>query len=619
MPGIFGLIRLDYNQERVRTLIQGMTEKLRHLEFYESDCHIYGKVGLGKVDVTSRFHNGIYVDFATNIIVSLHGDIFEYVDLGRDLVIRENLCPEEAIATIYKKFGTKTPEKLNGDFNVSIYDPQKDRLLVFNDRFGFRHMYIYQDNDIFIFAPEIKAFTLYPQFDKTLDEHGVADYFNFSYHMGNRTMFKKAKLLPAASCLVVSSNKVKLTTYWEAKYKNELRRSDLSECVDTGYQLFVKSVERRVKNCKHALIPLSGGLDSRLILAVAVELGCNITTATFGSKECIDYKIAQKVCSILGIDMPYLVAVLPDWIYGFAKDIILFDECNYSSLGLTTQHGFANMMGQDYDCFLNGIFGGHLTFGSPYFTEIDLHASYSPQERTNRIIRGLDGHSFEVFLKNCVSSKLETIVSAYREITIHEEWKKTQAKSELYAFRQDSLFLENRIRRCMNVIDQNRFFYNDQLPFASYELYDFYLTLSPELTLNHYLYKEIYKRKLSGLARIPWQSTGMNLYQTPSWINKTKKDIKRYLSWYLPKLSWGRINYIDNNKDVDFNANYRKNSKMRSWIKSILLDDVCLGRGYFQEDGIVDLLKKARNGSVGFDVISKLIIFELWAQKFLDQ
>ena len=68
MPGIFGLIRLDYNQKRVRTLIQGMTEKFRHMEFYESDFHIYGKVGLGKVDVTSRFHKGVYFDFATNII-----------------------------------------------------------------------------------------------------------------------------------------------------------------------------------------------------------------------------------------------------------------------------------------------------------------------------------------------------------------------------------------------------------------------------------------------------------------------------------------------------------------------------------------------------------------------
>jgi len=209
-------------------------------------------------------------------------------------------------------------------------------------------------------------------------------------------------------------------------------------------------------------------------------------------------------------------------------------------------------------------------------------------------------------------------VSAYREETINQEWDKTQTKSDLYVFRQDSLFLENRIRRCMNVIDQNRFFYNDQLPFASYELYDFYLTLSPELTLNHYLYKEIYKKKLPHLAKIPWQTTGVNLYQTPSWLKRTKKDIKRYLSWYLPKLSRGKINYIDNDKDADFTANYRKNPKLRSWAKSILLDDECLDRGYFKREGFVNLFDSARRGGGDFGDISKMIVFELWAQEYLN-
>jgi len=618
LPGIFGLIRLDNNQERVRTLIQGITEKLRHFEFYESDCHIYGKVGLGKIDVTSRFHNGIYIDFATNIIVSLYGDIFEYVDLGRDLVIRENLRPEEAIATIYKEFGAKTPEKLNGDFNVSIYDPQKDRLLIFNDRFGFRHMYIYQDDDILMFAPEIKAFTQYPQFDKTIDENGIADYFNFSYHMGDRTMFKRTKLLPPASCLEVRENKIKLTTYWKPKYENKRKISDLSECINTGYQLFCQSVARRLNNSKDVLIPLSGGLDSRLILAVAVENGCNITTATFGNRACLDYKIAQQVCSALGVDMPRMVTIHPDWLSEFAGQLNMLNECNHASLGLTTQYGFVKTMGQNYDCFLNGIFGGHLTFGSPYFNRTDLNANYSRSERTVRIIRGLGGGRFEKILKKCVSLELNNIVSAYREETINQEWDKTQTKSDLYVFRQDSLFLENRIRRCMNVIDQNRFFYNDQLPFASYELYDFYLTLSPELTLNHYLYKEIYKKKLPHLAKIPWQTTGVNLYQTPSWLKRTKKDIKRYLSWYLPKLSRGKINYIDNDKDADFTANYRKNPKLRSWAKSILLDDECLDRGYFKREGFVNLFDSARRGGGDFGDISKMIVFELWAQEYLN-
>ena len=231
---------------------------------------------------------------------------------------------------------------------------------------------------------------------------------------------------------------------------------------------------------------------------------------------------------------------------------------------------------------------------------------------------GLNGHRFDIFLKNCVSSKLNDIVTEYREKTICEEWDRTENKSEVYAFRQDSLFLYNRIRRGMNVIDQNHFFYNDQRPFASYELYDFYLSLSPELTLNHHLYKEIYKKKLPSLARIPWQNTGVNLYQTPSRLKKTKKKIKRYLEWYLPRISRGRVNYLDKDNYEHLDANYRKNTKMRDWVGNILLGDECLGRRYFQKDGLMELLDSLRRGSGDFHETSKMLVFELWAQNFLD-
>ena len=292
-----------------------------------------------------------------------------------------------------------------------------------------------------MFAPEIKAFMAYLGFDKTLDEHGVSDYFNYCYHLGNRTMFRNVSLLPPASCLTVKENAIELHTYWEPRYKNERSVRDLSESIDTGYQLFVKSIARRLNGKKDVLIPLSGGLDSRLILSVARQFSCKITTATFGFKDCLDYKIAKRVCRVLDVDVPRLVTIEPHWIYEFAPDLIKFNECNYSSLGLTIiQHGFAQTIGTTYDCFLNGIFGGHLTFGSPYFNEIDLHSNYNKMERTNRIVRGLNGHLFDIFLKKCASQKLAEIADGYREKTINEEWDRTEKRSDLYAFRQDSLF-----------------------------------------------------------------------------------------------------------------------------------------------------------------------------------
>ena len=617
MPGIFGFISKSKQEKHSDLILEEMSHNLRHFEFYMSEQISSRKAGIGKIDVPTRFHGPIHTDPQTGIIVCLSGEIYDYVNTGDSLALNPSIEPEKVIISIYQRYGRKTPNKINGDFNIAIYDPREDILMIFNDRFGYRHLYMYEDQSIFMFAPEIKAFMFCPQFDKTLDEHGIADYFNFSYHMGDRTMFRKVRLLPPASCLLITKGETKQKTYWEPKYKNERVATELSESIETGYHLFCQSIERRLSG-EDVIIPLSGGLDSRLILAVANDLGCKITAVTFGIKGCLDHEIAKRVCDALDLEKPRLVTIEPSWVQEFARDVVFFNECNYASLGLTTQHGFAQTMGSDYDCFLNGIFGGHLSFGSPYFTEADLHSNYTPEERTGRIIRGLNGYRSELFMKNCVSSELNDILNTYRKKTVHEEWDKTETKSDLYAFRQDNLFLHNRIRRGMNTIDQNRFFYNDQLPFASYELYDFFLTLSPDLMLDHYLYKEIYKTKLPHLARIPWQATGVNLYRMPSMLQRMTRELRKQIHWYAPRLSMGKMNVTNKYNYEDLSLNYRKHARLREWIENILLSDQCLGRGYFQQEGVIELLNAVTRGRSAFHEISIMVMFELWVRNSVD-
>lgn len=620
MPGIFGYwIKNKTSKENTNGLLSVMANRLTHVATYKTDLLSQHHVGIGKISLNSNIHNNVCIEPHTNIVVCLFGEIYEYADVGNLIANENSEKPEKLITRIYLKFGTETPQKLNGDFNIVLYDQNKEKLFIFNDRFGFRHLYYYQDDDIFIFAPEIKALMSYPKFNKSLDEHGLADYFNYSYHLGNRTMFDHVKLLPPAAWLSVENSKVTISTYWTPTYKNCRGIKELSESVETGFQLFSQSVKRRIGKSRSILLPLSGGLDSRLILAVAHRLNSKITTATFGIPDCLDYRIAKKVCEALYLDAPCIVIRNSDWVHAFGQKLSWLTEGNFSALGVTTQHGFMEQMGVDYDCFLNGIFGGHLTFGSPYFNQNDLSTDFSPEKRVEKIIRGLNGHRYDHFLKDYVKKRLNDMVLSFRKKSIEEEWERTENASDKYAFRKDALFLYNRIRRGMNSIDQNRFFYNDQLPFASYELFDFYLSLSPALLLNHFLYKEIYKNKLPQLARIPWQSSGVDLFHTASKWNETVKTLKKYFIWYSTRISLGKINVIDKNKDAEHNVDFRKNKKLRSWIQGILFSDQCLDRGLFDKNGLSKLLKNQTRGGSAFPEISKLVMYELWARNFLDQ
>jgi len=170
----------------------------------------------------------------------------------------------------------------------------------------------------------------------------------------------------------------------------------------------------------------------------------------------------------------------------------------------------------------------------------------------------------------------------------------------------------------MNSIDQFRFLYNDQHPFAGYELFDFFLTLSPDLALDHRLYKEIYRRKLPQLARIPWSATGPDLYSRPSRIRATLRRWRPYLVWYGSRLSRGRINLRNRDTTEHPDVQYRRSARTRSWVRDLLLSERCLDRGFFSREGLQELLAWEMNGGSAFPEISKMVVFEVWARAFLD-
>lgn len=595
-----------------------MSEKLRHYDSYNTDLFQEGHLGIGMSTIDSRTPAHVFVDQQTGIVMGLYGDIYDVQD-NEVWGIKDTIHKEKTICGLYKKYGVALPERLNGDFNIVLYDPNLKKIVVCNDRLGFKPLYIYTDKTAFLFSPEIKGFLAYPGFIKDVDEHGVADYFNYSYHMGEKTMFKHVKLLTPATCIVIGNGVIKSHTYWKPKYTDTLTREDLPYCIETGYEGFMKSVQRRTAGSKKMLIPLSGGLDSRFIAAAAKGLGAEVRTATFGSKGCLEHEIAKKVCSVLGIDEPRLVVIRPDWIKEYGQEFSWLTEAGHSSLDMTTQFGFRDEMGTNYDCFLNGIFGGHITFGSPYFTESSLNASDLDDEQKNRLFRGLNGERYDRFAAGCATKNLNETVHAYRYRTLIEEWEKTATVSDKFHFRWDYFFIYNRIRRGMNVIDQNKFFYNDQHPFASYELFDLYLGLSPDMMLQHYLYKELYKKKLPELASIPWQNTKVNLYENPSTIQKNIDFIKDKFRWYSVKISRGRIEFLDKSGFAHYSDSfYRKSIAVREWFKKILLSDECLGRGYFNKEGLTRLMGKQEKGGPAFEELSKMVVFELWARRFLN-
>jgi len=620
MPGIFGFQwKRDGSRGRSQELIDEMSRALLYHDGFSASLYSSGATGFGVVDLSTSGSAAVHIDERTGIACAKYGAIFTIGGNGCSGADVDAGSAEKQIVSAYLRQGAALANAVDGDGNVVIHDPGENRLVLFNDRFGFRHTYLYEDDQILIFAPHASAFLCYPGFSDSIDQQGVADYFNYFYHLGDRTMFEKVRLLPAACSVTLDDRGVRRSIYWEPRYTGELGDADLDDAVETGYGLFRQSMERRTRNGKRFLVPLSGGLDSRLILAVALELGCDVSAATFGSEKGHDYRVAVALCRELGVTDHTRVGIQKDWIPRYGEELVRMGGGGYGTLATTRICGFARVMGTDFDGLLNGIFGGHLSFGSPYFRQRDLDDRALADGKLDRIVNGLEGHRYEYYLAGCASRELNDAVRAHRQESIREEWELTAASSPDPAFRKDQFYLRNRIRRGMNCLDMNRYFYRSLLPFASFDLYRFYLSLGSELLLGHRLYKEIFKRKLPQLARIPWSNTGVDLYSRPSAAHMRKTSLKRKFIWYSRKLTRGIFEWTDQDRYMHYDRDFRRCLRLRSWVEGILLSDRFLDRGYFHREGMLQLLKKEQWGHELFYEIGKLVVFELWARRFLDR
>jgi len=177
-----------------------------------------------------------------------------------------------------------------------------------------------------------------------------------------------------------------------------------------AYHLFRKAMRRCLRGRRSLVVPLSGGLDSRLLLATALELGCEAKAATFGEEGSREFAIACKVCKVLGLEKPQLIRIQPDWVPRFGELMTWVAEGSYATLATTRLYGFYQELGPDFDGLLNGIFGCKLSFGPGYYGAEELPLKREAEAIINRVNRGMNGHRYDHFLSSAASDQLNAMV-----------------------------------------------------------------------------------------------------------------------------------------------------------------------------------------------------------------
>jgi len=290
MCGIAGVLNLKKPGSISLDLIKRMVASLYHRGPDESGIYLDNWIGLGHARLSIIDLSGgsqpIHNEDETLWIV-YNGEVFNYPELRDDLLKKGHhfytSTDTEVILHLYEEEGTSCLNHFNGQFAFAIWDLREKELFLARDRVGIRPLYYIVQDNLILFASEIKSIFMAEKVPREIDPTAMDQIFTFWTTLPGRTIFKGINELPPGHFLKISHNQAIVTKYWDIPFypPEEQLNWTSDEISKTIQELLKDAVRIRLRADVPVGCYLSGGLDSSGITALVVK-NFNNEVSTFG-------------------------------------------------------------------------------------------------------------------------------------------------------------------------------------------------------------------------------------------------------------------------------------------------------------------------------------------------
>ena len=301
MPGIVGFCGPAAAAHHAAIVLGRMRGYLEHEAFYVLDemfCDGHLACSGAHVDL----HSHVPQPSSTGQVrVWLDGEIFNQPQLTKGLP-----SAPAGDALILAELATRDPSLgflpiVDGSYTAVIYDVQGARITLAVDRYGSRPLYWTRYQDGLAWSTESKAFLGLPGSEPRIRRQAVDEFLELNYIPHNGSWFEGVERVPAAATLTWDQSTRMLATqryWWWDRVKLLEPGFDEDEIAEELADRFVRSVARRVEGPRQAGLMLSGGIDSRSILAAMPQPVGPIEALTFGKRGCVDVRIARRAAAL---------------------------------------------------------------------------------------------------------------------------------------------------------------------------------------------------------------------------------------------------------------------------------------------------------------------------------
>jgi len=317
MCGLAGFI--DFRKRSSAEILTKMTDVITHRGpdsgngFFEE--HESFQIGLGhrRLSIIDLHEAANQPMFFKDWIIIFNGEIYNFSEikaelegLGRFFTTQSDT---EVIVQAFDEWGETAVNRFIGMFAFILYNRTQNKVFTVRDRTGIKPLHIYQNDEILMWASEIKSFHEHPAFKKILDMESVKSFIQLGYVPSPHSIFKNITKQKPGTILHydIGNRDWKETEYWNVNdyYLQPESKLTYPEAKSQLKDLLVSACNYRMVADVPVGVFLSGGYDSALVSSVLQSGSSNkIKTFTIGVNDPAinEAQFAKEISERLGTE-----------------------------------------------------------------------------------------------------------------------------------------------------------------------------------------------------------------------------------------------------------------------------------------------------------------------------
>lgn len=443
----------------------------------------------------------------------LDGEIYNGDELRRYLTragrAGDGLDDAQLCLALYALEGERFVNRLNGQFNIALYQADEHSLLLANDRYGYRPLFMAEVAGRLLFAVEMKAIIAALPQTPALDGIGLLQILRDGITIGDRTWLEPIRVLDGGSLVrVTADGRIQRQRYFRYRHREDGPGMSLPAFVE-GFGIHLhRATERIMKGPGRIGISLSGGLDSRSVVLSIHRSHLPIPAYTFGYPESRDVVYAKQLAELLHLEHTHLT--FDGGYLGQVMAPVVWRNEALFPFAASTSIYFHERIGARMDTILNGhcgdaVTGSHLR---PYMLWERSRNKLIDRLYASRQLAGdaaLQALLNPRFYQRHAGELFDAFRATFADI-----------ESDTIANVADAWDMENRQRRgTFHSPSVDRYRFEQRTPFLDNELVDHLLAAPPRWRFEQQAYKKMIVYSFPHARAVPWAYTGRRISTSP--------------------------------------------------------------------------------------------------------